>query len=207
MSAALNNLFSVAGKVSRSSRSPFTFLLASHGRISHLELTIKYRTVLVQNVLVTGGSRGIGLMIVKGYIEAGANVLLTSRDEKACAEAAASLNSPNVHFVASNVSSRDGCVALAEHTASVFNNKLDVLVNNAGTLHDDAREIQSSTTRKRCKTRMASCFFFLVSHNLLFLCCQFFRLDLPTVIKSQPILYYYYYATAATTTTTRLQLG
>ena len=72
-------------------------------------------------------------MIAKGFIEAGANVLLTSRDEKACAEAAASLNSPNVHFVASNVSSRDGCVALAEHTASVFDNKLDVLVNNAGT--------------------------------------------------------------------------
>ena len=143
-----------------------------------------YRTVLVQNVLVTGGSRGIGLMIVKGYIEAGANVLLTSRDEKACAEAAASLNSPNVHFMVSNVSSRDGCVALAEHTASVFNNKLDVLVNNAGTLHDAVREIRVQP-QKGAKKRMASCFlsfFFLVTHNLLFLCCQFFRLDLPTVL-------------------------
>ena len=82
---------------------------------------------------MTGGSRGIGLMIAKGYIEAGANVLLTSRDDKACKEAAASLNSSNVHYVTSNVSSREGCVALAEHTASLFNNKLDVLVNNAGT--------------------------------------------------------------------------
>lgn len=72
-------------------------------------------------------------MIVKGFVEAGAKVLLTSRDENACAEAAKSLDSPNVQYVASNVSSREGCVALARHTASVFNNRLDVLVNNAGT--------------------------------------------------------------------------
>lgn len=81
---------------------------------------------------MTGGSRGIGLMIAKGFAEAGANVLLTSRDEKACAEAAKSLESENVCYVASNVSSREGCVALAKHTASVFDKKLDVLVNNAG---------------------------------------------------------------------------
>jgi NAD(P)-dependent dehydrogenase (short-subunit alcohol dehydrogenase family) len=72
-------------------------------------------------------------MIAKGFVEAGAKVLLTSRDEKACAEAAKSLDSPNVQYVTSNVSNREGCVALARHTASVFNNRLDVLVNNAGT--------------------------------------------------------------------------
>ncbi|CAB9498396.1 Diacetyl reductase [(S)-acetoin forming] [Seminavis robusta] len=89
-------------------------------------------SVAGKNVLVTGGSRGIGLMIAKGFVDAGAKVLLTSRDEKACAEAAESLKSDNVQYVASNVSTREGCVALASHTASVFDNKLDVLVNNAG---------------------------------------------------------------------------
>ena len=83
-------------------------------------------------MLVTGGSRGIGLMIAKGFVEAGANVLLTSRSADDCAEAAASLGSPNVQYVASNVSTRAGCVALAEHVKDVFP-KLDVLVNNAGT--------------------------------------------------------------------------
>lgn len=86
----------------------------------------------LQTVLVTGGSRGIGLMIAKGFLDAGAHVLLTSRSAEACEEAAASLESTNVHHVASNVSTREGCVALAQHTASLFNNKLDVLVNNAG---------------------------------------------------------------------------
>ncbi len=80
-------------------------------------------------------------MIASGFASAGANVLLTSRDESACREAAESLQTkvaglekkPEIHIVASNASSREGCEALAEHAKKVFNGKLDVLVNNAGT--------------------------------------------------------------------------
>ena len=84
-----------------------------------------------KNVLITGGSRGIGLMIAKNFVAAGANVLLTSRSEDACREAAFSID-PKPHFVASNVSNREGCEALAEHASKVFDNRLDVLINNAG---------------------------------------------------------------------------
>lgn len=77
-------------------------------------------------------------MIASGFANAGANVLLTSRDEKACKEAAESLqrSSPstsNVHYVASNASTREGCKALANHAKELFDGQLDVLVNNAGT--------------------------------------------------------------------------
>jgi NAD(P)-dependent dehydrogenase (short-subunit alcohol dehydrogenase family) len=100
-------------------------------------------SVAGKNVLVTGGSRGIGLMIASTFFRHGANVLLTSRDAKACQEAADSIIgsgsssadvAPNnkVHHVASNVSTREGCKALAQHTSDIFNGKLDVLVNNAG---------------------------------------------------------------------------
>lgn len=81
-----------------------------------------------KNVLITGGSRGIGLMIAKTFVQAGANVLLTSRSEAACKEAAESIQSQ--YYVASNVSNREGCEALAEHVAQVFDNRLDVLINN-----------------------------------------------------------------------------
>ena len=80
-------------------------------------------------------------MMASGYLNAGANVLLTSRDLNACQQAAESLSQrfehqlekPDIHYVVSNVSSREGCKELAEHAKKVFNGKLDVLVNNAGT--------------------------------------------------------------------------
>lgn len=87
-------------------------------------------SVAGKNVLVTGGSRGIGLMIAKGFVEHGANVLLTSRSEEACREAAQSLN---CQYVVSTLSNREGCEALATKVSDVFHNRLDVLINNAGT--------------------------------------------------------------------------
>lgn len=69
-------------------------------------------------------------MIAKGFAEQGANVLLTSRSEAACQEAADALK---CHYVASNVSNREGCEELARHVAQVFDNKLHCLINNAGT--------------------------------------------------------------------------
>ena len=79
-------------------------------------------------------------MIAKGFVNAGANVLLTSRSEDACKEAASSLS---CHYVASNVGSRAGCEKLAEHVAAVFDNRLDVLVNNAGTSWGEPIERES----------------------------------------------------------------
>jgi NAD(P)-dependent dehydrogenase (short-subunit alcohol dehydrogenase family) len=87
-------------------------------------------SVAGKNVLVTGGSRGVGYMIAKGFSEAGANVLLTSRSETDCAKAAQELN---CQYVASNVASREGCQALVEQVGRTFDKRLDVLINNAGT--------------------------------------------------------------------------
>lgn len=118
-------------------------------------------SVAGKNVLVTGGSRGIGLMIVKGFLNAGANVLLTSRSEEACKEAVDSVldsnsnsftNSNNnnnnnatgtCRYVTSNVNSREGCEKLAEQVAEIFDDRLDVLVNNAGTSWGEPLERKS----------------------------------------------------------------
>jgi len=108
-------------------------------------------SVAGKNVLVTGGSRGIGYMIAKGYLNAGANVLLTSRSEDSCQEAVQSLlqqssssaTNGTCRYVASNVSSRAGCEQLAEQVAAMFDNRLDVLVNNAGTSWGEPLERKS----------------------------------------------------------------
>ncbi len=75
-------------------------------------------------------------MIARGFSQAGANVLVTSRDENACRETAAAITTLTqrpCHYVASNVSTREGCEELATHVRSLFDNRLHVLVNNAGT--------------------------------------------------------------------------
>ena len=100
-------------------------------------------SVAGKNVLVTGGSRGIGLMIASTFVRHGANVLISSRDPKACEEAAKNLQclsnssesittAGSVHHVSSNISTREGCKELAQYTHKLFNGRLDVLVNNAG---------------------------------------------------------------------------
>jgi len=80
--------------------------------------------------LVTGGSRGIGLMIAKGYIAQGAKVYISSRKADVCDAVAAELG-PNCISLPADISTVEGCKALAaayaEHESS-----LDILVNNAG---------------------------------------------------------------------------
>ena len=80
--------------------------------------------------LVTGGSRGIGKIIAKGFIEQGAKVYISSRKAPACDETAAELG-PNCIPLPMDVSTVDGCKALAAKLAE-HEDHLDILVNNAG---------------------------------------------------------------------------
>ena len=45
-----------------------------------------------KTALVTGGSRGIGLMIAEGFVRAGANVYISSRKADVCDQVAADLS-------------------------------------------------------------------------------------------------------------------
>ncbi len=45
-----------------------------------------------KSALVTGGSRGIGLMIARGFVEAGATVYISSRKAEVCDAVAAELS-------------------------------------------------------------------------------------------------------------------
>ncbi|MCC7076948.1 MAG: SDR family oxidoreductase [Acidimicrobiia bacterium] len=95
--------------------------------------------------LVTGGSRGIGLMIARGFVEAGARVYISSRKADVCDEVAAELSRTGECFaVPGDLSTEAECARVAaEITAR--EPELDILVNNAGatwgaplTEHDEA---------------------------------------------------------------------
>ncbi len=85
-----------------------------------------------KTAVVTGGSRGIGLMIARGLVEAGARVIISSRKTPDVEAAAAELaGAGECEAITGDVSSHDGAVALADEIRSRFST-LDILVNNAG---------------------------------------------------------------------------
>ena len=88
-----------------------------------------------KTALVTGGSRGIGLMIARGYVESGAKVYVASRKAAACEAAAAELNALGAGTCVAlpgDIGTDAGAKALAAALAA-REEKLDILVNNAGT--------------------------------------------------------------------------
>ena len=82
--------------------------------------------------LVTGGSRGIGKMIARGFLEQGAKVYISARKAPQCDQAAEELSQyGKCVSLPHDLSSVGGCAALAGEL-STHEKKLDILVNNAG---------------------------------------------------------------------------
>jgi NAD(P)-dependent dehydrogenase (short-subunit alcohol dehydrogenase family) len=85
-----------------------------------------------KTALVTGGSRGIGAMIARGLLEAGARIVISSRKQHELDEARAALSAHGeVTAMSADVSTLEGVEGLAALVAAHFP-VLDILVNNAG---------------------------------------------------------------------------
>ncbi len=82
--------------------------------------------------LVTGGSRGIGLMIARGFVEAGAKVYISSRKAEVCDKVAGELSQTGICIsLPADLGSEAGCLQLADQLAE-REERLGILVNNAG---------------------------------------------------------------------------
>ncbi len=82
--------------------------------------------------LVTGGSRGIGLMIARGYLEAGAKVYISARKKEVCDSVAAQLSAIGECIsLPADLSTVTGCQELAA-AIQAREAALHILVNNAG---------------------------------------------------------------------------
>jgi NAD(P)-dependent dehydrogenase (short-subunit alcohol dehydrogenase family) len=85
-----------------------------------------------RTALVTGGTSGIGVMIARGLLQAGASVYITSRKQEQGDEAVAELAPFGpVEFLAADLGREEECTRLAGEVASRVP-RLHVLVNNAG---------------------------------------------------------------------------
>ena len=86
-----------------------------------------------RTALVTGAGRGIGTAIARALDAAGARVALVARTERELRAVASGLAHDPV-VVAAGLGTADGPDAAARAVLSAFGGRLDVLVNNAGTL-------------------------------------------------------------------------
>jgi NAD(P)-dependent dehydrogenase (short-subunit alcohol dehydrogenase family) len=85
-----------------------------------------------KTAVVTGGSRGIGLMIARGYVDAGAKVYISSRNAEVCDEVAAELSKNGECIsIPADLGNMEGVEHLAAQIAE-REDHLDILVNNAG---------------------------------------------------------------------------
>jgi NAD(P)-dependent dehydrogenase (short-subunit alcohol dehydrogenase family) len=85
-----------------------------------------------KTAVVTGGTRGIGLMIARGLLEAGARVYISSRKADGCASAESELGRYGpVTAIPANLSTEAECLRLASEVGE-REQALNVLVNNAG---------------------------------------------------------------------------
>jgi NAD(P)-dependent dehydrogenase (short-subunit alcohol dehydrogenase family) len=85
-----------------------------------------------KTALVTGGSRGIGLMIAEGFVDAGVKVYISSRKADVCEQVAAELSHKGTCIaLPADLSTEAECRRLAGELAT-REDALDILVNNAG---------------------------------------------------------------------------
>jgi NAD(P)-dependent dehydrogenase (short-subunit alcohol dehydrogenase family) len=85
-----------------------------------------------KRALVTGGSRGIGLVLARGLVHAGARVIVSSRkadDVQAAAGELAKLG--DCEAIPGDISTPEGAAVLAGAVGERFG-ELEILVNNAG---------------------------------------------------------------------------
>jgi NAD(P)-dependent dehydrogenase (short-subunit alcohol dehydrogenase family) len=85
-----------------------------------------------RTVIVTGGTRGIGLALAEGYLLAGAHVVVASRKADACEQAAEHLRGLGGEAIGvpTHLGDVDSLGALVQRTVDEFGG-IDVVVNNA----------------------------------------------------------------------------
>lgn len=84
-----------------------------------------------KNVVITGGTTGIGLATAKAFINSGANVWITGRNAANLQKATEEINNPKLFTVVSDTSKLEE-ISILEKAIAESGNKLDVLFLNAG---------------------------------------------------------------------------
>ncbi|WDR07505.1 glucose 1-dehydrogenase [Devosia rhodophyticola] len=112
-----------------------------------------------KSALVTGGTRGIGLGIAKALGDAGARLVIASRQENQAALTELRDAGYNVDYINADMSDPDAPAKLIADTLALVG-RLDILVNNAGVAqHGDTETFSTDTYRRLMSINLDSVFY------------------------------------------------
>ncbi len=110
--------------------------------------------------LVTGGSKGLGKSMARGFAEAGADVLISSRHEDELRQTAGELASgvsSRIEWAVTDMVNRGAVDALADLALQRFG-RVDILVNNAGSnVPQSAESIVDEDWDRIIELNLSSC--------------------------------------------------
>jgi len=120
-----------------------------------------------KNCIVTGGNSGIGFETALALAMLGANVIILSRSQEKAEAAVKSIKAKsqnnNIDYILADLSSQKSIRDAAKYIRRDFN-KIDVLVNNAGTWFSSLELTEDGIERQFAVNHMA---YFLLTHELL----------------------------------------
>lgn len=86
-------------------------------------------------VLITGGSSGIGLSIAEACLKSGAKVIIAGSTQSKIDDVLKEKKNPNLAGIVINIMDVNSLNNKVFEAASIFNGKIDVLINSAGAHH------------------------------------------------------------------------
>jgi uncharacterized oxidoreductase len=112
-----------------------------------IKQNVKHMELNNSTVLVTGGTSGLGLELVKQLTQQGANIIITGRKLEALHKAQKQF--PGVHIFQSDVSDPNSIRQLYDDVTSRFRD-LNIIINNAGEMRlldvqDDSNSLENMT--------------------------------------------------------------
>ncbi|CAM4810088.1 unnamed protein product [Rotaria magnacalcarata] len=113
-------------------------------------MTGEYRGVMDlhgKNAVITGASSGIGKVVALTLAKEGCNVVLLarSRDTLESLATECSKHAVKAHVIVCDMSSKQSVEDACKEIGQIFQNKLDILINNAGIFGESVSSIEEKT--------------------------------------------------------------